>query len=214
MRKILTQEQLQKQEYLHRMTIKERSLFEKGYKLIAGVDEAGRGPLAGPVVAAAVILDPEQDDYWSEVKDSKKLSPARRERLFKIINLKARAVGVGLADVPLIDEINIYHASLEAMKRAVQRLALPPHFVLSDGFAIPNLGFPNEAIRSGDAICLSIAAASIVAKVMRDSIMQFYDGLYPGYGFAKHKGYPTAEHRQALRGLGVTPIHRRTFKLI
>ncbi|MGI5876066.1 MAG: ribonuclease HII [Dethiobacteria bacterium] len=195
------------------MRIKENHLINQGYKLIAGVDEAGRGPLAGPVVAAAVILDPKKDDYWSEVKDSKQLSPAQRDRLFKIISLKARSVGIGLVDVALIDKINIYQASLEAMKRAVQQLSPPPHYVLSDGFALPDLDFPNEAVRSGDALCLSIAAASIIAKVLRDNIMQFYDRIYPGYGFARHKGYPTPEHRQALKTLGVSPIHRRTFKL-
>jgi len=197
---------------LHNIRLKEESLHKKGYTLIAGVDEAGRGPLAGPVVAAAVILNPKRDSFWQGVNDSKQLTHQKRDRLYQTILDNAEAYGIGIVTASMIDEINIYQASLEAMRLAVQELMPKPDFVLSDGFPIPGLVVPQEAVKHGDALCLSIAAASIVAKVYRDRIMLTYDQVYPVYGFAKHKGYPTREHREAIKKAGLSPIHRRSFK--
>jgi ribonuclease HII len=199
------------EEYLHKLMAKERLLHERGYELIAGVDEAGRGPLAGPVVAAAVILDP-GENCWAGINDSKQLAPQAREELYEIVVKNAKAVATAVADVSLIDEINIYHASLRAMRLAVEKLMPQPDYVLFDGFNVPEVYIPQEAVIGGDARCLSIAAASIVAKVTRDKIMLEYDREYPGYGFDRNKGYPTAEHREAIKTLGLSPIHRRTFQ--
>ena len=199
------------EEYLHKLMAKERLLHERGYELIAGVDEAGRGPLAGPVVAAAVILDP-GENCWAGINDSKQLTPQAREELYEIVVKNAKAVATAVADVSLIDEINIYHASLRAMRLAVEKLMPQPDYVLFDGFNVPEVYIPQEAVIGGDARCLSIAAASIVAKVTRDKIMLEYDREYPGYGFDRNKGYPTAEHREAIKTLGLSPIHRRTFQ--
>jgi ribonuclease HII len=206
------EKELEEKKRLHRMILKEESIQKSGYTLVAGVDEAGRGPLAGPVVAAAVILEPEKDDFWWEVNDSKQLPPYKREKLYEIITASARAFAVGAVNAVLIDKINIYQASLEAMRLAVRQLWPQPYFLLSDGFTVPGLEIPQEAVKHGDASCLSIAAASIVAKVTRDRIMESYDRIYPGYGFARNKGYPTPEHREAIKALGLSPIHRRTFK--
>jgi ribonuclease HII len=200
------------QELLHKLVIKEEALRKQGYTLIAGVDEAGRGPLAGPVVAAAVILGAAGNPCWEGINDSKQLSSALRDKLYGVITHQAEAWAVGIVDATMIDRLNIYRASLEAMKIAVMKLQPQPRFVLSDGFSIPCLNLPQEAVPGGDAVCLSIAAASIVAKVTRDRLMQTYAKAYPGYGFARHKGYPTPEHKKALQILGPTPIHRRTFK--
>ncbi|RJX24074.1 MAG: ribonuclease HII [Dethiobacter sp.] len=206
------EKELEEKKRLHRMILKEESIRERGYTLVAGVDEAGRGPLAGPVVAAAVILEPEEDSFWSEINDSKQLSPYKRETLYEIITSSARAFAVGAVNAALIDKINIYQASLEAMRLAVRQLWPQPYFLLSDGFAVPGLEIPQEAVKYGDALCLSIAAASIVAKVTRDRIMEGYDKIYPEYGFGRNKGYPTPEHKEAIKVLGLSPIHRRTFK--
>jgi len=177
--------------------------------LIAGVDEAGRGPLAGPVVAAAVILDPRNP--VAGLADSKKLSAAQRERLFDLICARALCCAVGSASVQEIDEINILQATMLAMRRAVQGLRLTPSKVLIDGNRIPVLALRAEAIVGGDALVPSISAASIIAKVHRDRWCAQLDVQYPDYGFASHKGYGTARHLAALRRLGACPEHRRSF---
>ncbi len=188
----------------------EARAWARGARAVAGVDEAGRGPLAGPVVAAAVILDP--DLAIPGVADSKTLSPARRERLFDDIRTRARAVGVAAVDHAEIDRINILQATLRAMARAVERLPEVPDYLLLDALTLPDAPFPQEGIVKGDARSVSIAAASIVAKVTRDRMMRELDGRYPGYGFAVHKGYPTEAHRQAIRRLGPCPVHRMSFR--
>jgi len=192
---------------------RERALWRAGYRRVAGVDEAGRGPLAGPVVAGAVVLPPEPPFPWlAEVRDSKALPPARREELADRIRRDALAWAVAEASVPEIERLGILKASLLAMERAVRALPLSPDFVLVDGpYAPQGLGVPCQPVRGGDACSLSIACASILAKVHRDRRMEELDALYPGYGFARHKGYPTPEHRSALRRLGPSPIHRHTY---
>lgn len=188
----------------------ERRRRAEGYALIAGVDEAGRGPLAGPVVAAAVILPEIFDDV--QVADSKKLTPRKREALFREIMSRAVSVGVGEIDAREIDRINILQAALEAMRQAVLQLNPVPDFLLVDGtFGIP-LDIPQEPIVKGDDRSASIAAASIVAKVTRDAIMLDCHRRYPDYGFDRHKGYPTQFHRSAIQKHGPCPIHRKTFK--
>ena len=176
--------------------------------LVAGVDEAGRGPLAGPVVAAAVILGPLD---IAGLADSKQLSAAQRARLFDAIHLSARAVGVGLATVVEIDRLNILQATMLAMQRAVAALACAPAAVVVDGQHCPRLACPTSAIVRGDATVAAISAASIVAKVTRDRIMLELDGAFPDYGFAQHKGYPTRAHLAALLRHGVSPEHRRSY---
>jgi ribonuclease HII len=176
---------------------------------IAGVDEVGRGPLAGPVIAAAVILDATHP--ISGLADSKTLTARRRESLATIIRQHALAYAFGRAEVEEIDTINILQASLLAMQRAVARLPIKPQRVLVDGKQCPTLECEVKAIVKGDKLIPAISAASILAKVARDQEMRVWDEIYPGYGFAKHKGYPTKQHKQALSLLGVTPIHRRSF---
>ncbi len=176
---------------------------------LAGVDEVGRGPLAGDVVAAAVILDPQRP--VAGLRDSKKLSPRRRLELAGLIKERALAWSVARASVAEIDELNILQASLLAMHRAVQGLALQPGYVLVDGNRLPRWDYPSEPVVKGDDRVPAIAAASILAKVQRDSELIALEDEYPGYGFASHKGYPTAAHLQALQTLGVTPVHRRSF---
>ena len=176
---------------------------------VAGVDEVGRGPLAGPVVAAAVILDPSQ--AIQGLADSKVLSARRRESLFLEIKLRCIAWALGRAEVHEIDTLNILQASLLAMQRAVKNLPLLPSKILVDGCHCPFFTCPAEAIIGGDRLIPSISAASIMAKVIRDAEMQVMDNVYPGYGFSANKGYPTQQHRDALKTLGVTPIHRRSF---
>ena len=183
--------------------------LSRGTELLAGVDEAGRGPLAGDVVAAAVILP--ADCRIPGLDDSKKLSPARRDTLFERIRAEAIAWSVGRADPSEIDELNILQASLLAMRRAVDALQPSPQFVLVDGNRLPVWDYEALALVSGDALVPAISAASILAKVTRDREMQALDGRYPGYGFALHKGYPTAEHLDALRRLGPCAVHRRSF---
>jgi len=176
---------------------------------IVGVDEVGRGPLAGPVVAAAVVLDPEQP--IDGLNDSKKLTEKKREYLFGMIQAKAFAYAIGRASHQEIDQLNILQASLLAMKRAVEALTCDIAEVLVDGNRCPELLYPCRAIIGGDALEPCISAASIVAKVTRDREMVVLDAQYPGYGFARHKGYPTKKHIQAMAALGVLPIHRRSF---
>ena len=176
---------------------------------IAGVDEVGRGPLAGDVVAAAVILDP--DRPIAGLRDSKALSAARREQLAGQIMARALAWSVARATVAEIDKLNILQASLLAMHRAVLALDPQPAYVLVDGNRLPRWAYPSEPVVKGDARVPAIAAASILAKVQRDRELVELDRQYPGYGFAAHKGYPTAAHLEALRALGVTPVHRRSF---
>jgi len=178
--------------------------------LIAGVDEVGRGPLAGPVVTAAVILDPNRP--IEGLNDSKKLTEKRREALEPIIKERALAWSLGRAEAEEIDQINILQATLIAMKRAVEGLSIEPIHALVDGNKAPNLSCPVTTIIKGDQSEPAIAAASILAKVARDREMTEMDAQYPGYGLAKHKGYPTKQHQAALIELGVTPIHRRSFK--
>ncbi len=176
---------------------------------LAGVDEVGRGPLAGDVVAAAVILDPTRP--IEGLNDSKKLTEARREALAVEIRECALAWALGRASVDEIDELNILHASMLAMHRAVDGLSRSPSFVLVDGNRLPRWPYASEPVVGGDGRVPAIAAASILAKVQRDAEMVAFDETYPGYGLARHKGYPTREHLEALRTLGVTPIHRRSF---
>lgn len=175
---------------------------------VVGVDEAGRGPLAGPVVAAAVVLDP--DCIPDGIDDSKALTAARRADLCARL-LECARVGVGIASVEEIDSLNILWATMLAMERAVAALSLAPGMVLVDGNRCPKWSHPSTAIIGGDALCVSIAAASIVAKHRRDAMMLEADALHPGYGWASNKGYASASHRQALRTLGPTPLHRRSF---
>ncbi len=185
-------------------------LRRQGYRAVAGIDEAGRGPLAGPVLAAAVVLPAKVD--LPGLNDSKKLSPADRERLYPLIRQQALAVGVGLATVAEIDQINILQATLRAMMRAVDRLKLPPEYLLIDGITSLPLTLPQLTLKKGDSRSLTIAAASVVAKVVRDRLMVHYDGRFPGYGFAVHKGYGSAAHRRAIAEIGPCAIHRRTFR--
>jgi ribonuclease HII len=178
--------------------------------LLAGVDEVGRGPIAGPVVACAIIM-PGSQRALAGVDDSKLLPRAERERLAALILRRAVAVGVGAASVAEIDRVNIYHASVLAMRRAISRLPIPPVHVLIDGRPIRTLGIPHQAVVDGDDRCFSIACASIVAKVTRDRLMQRLAVRYPGFSWERNAGYATGEHLEALRALGATPHHRVSF---
>ncbi len=182
---------------------------EAGHQLIAGVDEVGRGPLAGNVVAAAVVLNP--DLAIPGLKDSKQLSPLKRESLAQSIKASALAFAIAEADVSEIDRINILQASLLAMQRAVAGLSVQPDFIYVDGNRCPVWEFHSKAVVKGDQLIQSIAAASILAKVYRDKCLQSLHEQYPNYGFARHKGYPTPEHLRALRAYGACPAHRRSF---
>ncbi len=188
----------------------EREAWGRGLRRVAGVDEVGRGPLAGPVVAAAVILDPAR--RIRGLRDSKLLTESQRERLAEEIWAKALSVGLGEADPAIIDQINILEATRLAMRQALTRLREPPHLVLIDAVRLPALEYPQRAIIKGDRRSASIAAASIVAKVYRDRLMGEWDEQYPGYGFAEHKGYATTSHQVALRRYGPCPLHRRSFR--
>jgi len=183
---------------------------KQGFRIIAGIDEAGRGPLAGPVVAAAVILPEERQ--IAGVDDSKKLTETKRNSLFDIIMQQAVSVGVGISDSQTVDRINILQATLRAMESAVASLTPQPDCLLIDGISKTALQIHQKTIKKGDSLCLSIAAASIIAKVTRDRMMEAYDREYPGYGFAGHKGYGSASHMAAIAALGPTPIHRLTFR--
>lgn len=191
----------------------EERLKLQGHTLIAGLDEAGRGCLAGPVVAAAAILPLAEDclRLFAGVRDSKQLSAAQRERLYAVVMERALGVGVGVVSVEWIDRYNIVRATRLAMQQALADLPVRPTYLLLDALKLPTVRLPQLALIKGDARCLSIAAASIVAKVTRDRLMQCLDEQYPGYGFAHHKGYGTREHKRALSQLGPSPAHRRTF---
>ncbi len=190
--------------------IYENQAREDGYSRIAGLDEAGRGPLAGPVVAAAVVLP--SSFSVTGVNDSKKLSEKKRDKLFDDIYTYADAVGVGIADEKEIDSLNILRASLLAMGRAVANLSVVPEFLLIDGTFQIASAFPQKAIPKGDSKSISIAAASIIAKVTRDRLMLEYHKTFPQYEFNRHKGYPTKAHRNAIKTFGCCPIHRKSFK--
>lgn len=187
----------------------ETNTFELGYNLIAGLDEAGRGPLAGPVVAAAVILP--KDEMIFGINDSKKISEKKRDELFNKIQETALAIGVGIVDNKTIDEINIFNATKLAMKQAVNSLKMKPDFLLIDALQIADINIKQQSIIKGDSKSISIAAASIIAKVTRDNLVKNYDKEYSGYNFSKHKGYGTKEHYEAIEKYGITPLHRKSF---
>ncbi|PKK86152.1 MAG: ribonuclease HII [Tenericutes bacterium HGW-Tenericutes-8] len=191
----------------------EDALYEKGVTYIAGTDEAGRGPLAGPVVAAAVIL--KKGVTIEGVDDSKKLSDKKRRALKKEIEEKALAIGIAVVSPQEIDLINIYRASKEAMMSAIKSLKIKPDYILADAMMLEDeLMIPTESIIKGDQKSASIAAASIIAKVTRDEYMIMMDGFFPEYGFKQHMGYPTKKHIEAIKKYGITPIHRKTFETI
>ncbi len=184
----------------------------QGYQIVAGIDEAGRGPLAGPVVAAAVVLPTEEK--IKGLNDSKKLSPAQREKFFHLILEQAQGIGLGIVEAPEIDRSNIWRATQNAMEEAIKKLPACPDFLLIDGKFPLGVSIAQKVIIKGDQRCQSIAAASIIAKVTRDRIMLNYHEIYPQYNFARHKGYATKEHLAAIRQYGCCPIHRHSFKPI
>ena len=189
----------------------ESTLIASGIKQIAGVDEAGRGPCAGPLVVVAVILKDPFAPELSEVRDSKELSEALREKLFDVVKEQALNYSIIEISVEEIDSFGLHKSNLEGMRRAINSLEIVPEYVLTDGYAIEGLAIPNLAVWKGDQVAVSISAASILAKVYRDREMVKLDSKYPGYGLAKHKGYITAAHTKALGELGVTEIHRKSF---
>ncbi len=193
------------------------ALFEQGYSFIAGLDEVGRGCLAGPVLAAAVIL-PLQDEnlasHLAGVRDSKQLTAQAREQLYEVILHHALSIGIGMGSVALIDERNILQATKYAMKAALSQLTIAPQALLLDALRLPDIPLPQRSIIKGDTLCLSIASASIIAKVTRDRLMLHLHEQYPLYGFDQHKGYGTPAHLAALQQYGVTPLHRTTFSPI
>ena len=196
-------------ERLKNMLLIEEALYDKGYEYICGVDEAGRGPLCGPVVAAAVILP--KHGCIEGVNDSKKISEKKREKLYDDIMKGAIAVGVGISDVDVIEKVNILNATKIAMKKAIESLSVKPDYVLIDGNQKIDIEILQETVVSGDAKSESIASASIIAKVTRDRMLRKFDEMYPEYGFAKHKGYGTKAHIEAIKKYGLTPIHRKSF---
>jgi ribonuclease HII len=195
---------------LHNLLAWERRLWDSRYGLVAGVDEAGRGALAGPVVAAAVISGP--GVLLEGLDDSKKLTPRKRERLYQKIRINARGIGVGMIYQDEIDQINIFQATLKDMHKAIAELDPAPEYLLIDGLKLPDSPCPQQMIIDGDAQCYSIAAASIVAKVTRDRLMCELDKVYPQYGFARHKGYGTKLHLEALGEHKPCSLHRKTFR--
>ncbi len=212
-RELIEKAEGKRQAYERELTrLYEMKAFERQYQdceYICGIDEAGRGPLAGPVVAGAVILPKDCDILY--INDSKKLSAKKRDELFDEIQEKAIAVGVGVVSSEQIDQINILQATYEAMRLAIKDLGIMPDILLNDAVTIPQVNVPQVPIVKGDAKSVSIAAASIIAKVTRDRMMQVYDEKYPEYGFAAHKGYGSAAHMESIRTYGPCPIHRRTF---
>lgn len=185
-------------------------VYEQGFKNICGIDEAGRGPLAGPVVVASAILS--KESMIEGVNDSKKVSEKKREKVFEEIVQNAVSYGVGIIDETIIDEINILQATKLGLTNSIKELKVRPDIILVDALhGIDTVGIPYKSIIKGDALCYSIAAASIIAKVTRDRIMIGYDKIYPEYGFAKHKGYGTQEHISAIKKYGLCPIHRKSF---
>lgn len=200
---------LQEQARLDEIMTYERECYEMGYELVAGIDEVGRGPLAGPVVAAAVILP--KGCKIEGVNDSKKLSAKKREELYDVILEQAVSYGIGIVSNERIDEINILQATYEAMREALSQLSPQADYILADAVTIPMVSTPQRGIIKGDAKSMSIGAASIVAKVYRDRLMEVYEEAYPGYGFRANKGYGSPEHIDGIKKLGITPIHRKTF---
>lgn len=200
---------LDEKKRLKSISIYEDKYYKKGVKFIAGIDEVGRGPLAGPVVAAAVIL-PENCSIYG-IDDSKKLSPKRRAELFAEIKENSLAIGIGMISNKVIDEINILMATYEAMRIAISKLEIIPQQLLVDAVTIPDISIPQEGIIKGDSKSISIAAASIIAKVTRDEMMEKYSKVYDGYLFEKNKGYGSKEHIDAIKKIGLSPIHRRSF---
>lgn len=192
----------------------EKSLYTRGYLYVAGIDEVGRGPLAGPVMAAAVVLPKKmQHTKWMDlIKDSKLLTAIQREKLYKDITDCAVSYGVGMINSHTIDVRGIATATRLAMVQAVKQITPPADYALIDYVTVPELKLPQKGVKEGDSTCFSIACASIIAKVTRDKIMVEFDNLYPGYGFASHKGYGTREHLRCLQRLGPCPIHRRSFQ--
>ena len=191
----------------------ETALKAQGYRLIAGIDEVGCGALAGPVVAAAVILPDKLKATWlKQVRDSKQLTPAKREYLAQYIQQTAITIGVGEAPKEVVDSQGLTKARQLAMKRAINQLAPPPEVLLIDYFTLPEVPLPQKGVTDGDSLCFAIACASIVAKVARDRMMCDFDSLYPGYGLAQHKGYGTRQHLACLRRLGPSPVHRQSFQ--
>lgn len=190
--------------YLH-----QRQAEERGFRAVCGIDEAGRGPLAGPVFAAAVILPAEC--VIDGLDDSKKLNEAKREAIFDVIKEKSLSYGIGWASEREIDEYNILQATFLAMGRAVEAMPAQPDYALVDGNRMPPLAIPGEMVVKGDSKCACIAAASVLAKVSRDRLLREWDGQYPGYGFAQHKGYGTKAHYEAIKKYGILPVHRLSF---
>lgn len=189
--------------------MEERKLWSAGYRAVGGIDEAGRGPLAGPVIAACVIMP--EDEELDGVYDSKKLTPKRRDTMFQIIEQRAYAIGIGRVDAKTIDDINILNATRRAMELAVQSCTIEPDYLLVDAMELHNIDIPQSSIVKGDNLSQSIAAASIVAKVTRDREMIHWHSIYPQYGFDRHKGYGTKVHIAAIAEHGLCPIHRKSF---
>ena len=192
----------------------EQTLIKSGIVKIAGVDEAGRGPCAGPLIVASVLLKDPLSSNLSEIKDSKELTAKVREKLYDVIICNALAYAIIEIGVDEIDSLGLHKCNIEGMRRAVNALQIAPEYVLTDGYAIPGLATPNLAVWKGDQVAVSISAASILAKVYRDRIMIELDGEYPQYGLASHKGYITASHTAAIKQYGVLPIHRKSFENI
>ena len=192
----------------------EKMLIDSGITHIAGVDEAGRGPCAGPLLVAAVVLEDPFADTWKDIRDSKELSESKREKLFDVIKEHALTVSVVEISPEEIDSRGVHAANLDGMRRAVNSLDITPEYVLTDGYAIEGLSAPNVAVWKGDQVSVAIGAASIIAKVTRDRIMVELDKEFPQYGFAGHKGYITASHTAALKEFGVTRVHRTSFSNI
>ncbi len=188
----------------------EKMYYRRGYRRIAGVDEVGRGPLAGPVVAAAVVLP--KDGIQEKLFDSKKIPSKKREQLYQTIFAEAEGIGIGIIGQEEIDHLNILEATLKAMALAIGKLSTPPDFILIDGTQGLRLPIPQKPIRKGDQLCNSIAAASIIAKVTRDRMMMECHQKYPQYNFARHKGYGTKEHQRAIEKFGVCELHRKSFR--
>lgn len=189
----------------------EERLLNSGIRVIAGVDEAGRGACAGPLVIAALILKDPQDKLLSDVRDSKLLSPIQRENLYELILQQSLSYSVISIPANEIDSRGLHKSNIEGMRRAIHALSTSPEYVLTDGYEVPGLAMPNLAVWKGDQVAISISAASIIAKVYRDRAMQELDIQYPGYGLAEHKGYATKAHTEAMQRLGVTAIHRKSY---
>lgn len=192
----------------------ETALLDSGISLIAGVDEAGRGACAGPLVIAALILKDPRSPALQKIKDSKALTPKKRESLFDVVISQSRAYSIIAIEAEEIDRTGLHRCNLEGMRRAVAALDVEPEYVLTDGYAIEGLSAPNLAVWKGDQVALTISAASILAKVSRDRVMRELDHQFPGYGLADHKGYVTASHQVAIEKLGILPIHRRSYSNI